>query len=133
MSTVQTKTRAEAGIQVQPQTKAQGRVLNFSPVAIDPALPSDPEVRAFARTLLGRVKHSFTTVAAEREPQTNSKLDATFRGFMASRSGASRQKYHQTAQGILATPQLRMAFFERYAEAFRQGNESASSVKMPVP
>jgi len=65
---------------------------HLSPAA-EPALPSDPNVRAIFDSVLAQLKYSFLVVAAETQPLARRRFDETVRKFLATRETASRKRW----------------------------------------
>lgn len=98
----------------------------LSPVAIDPALPADPSLRALVDDVLGKLRYSFAVAAAGTAAP--GRLDRIFSEFLETRSEAVRARYAETARGLLDGPgQLRAAQFARYGAVDPKEYQAAGS------
>lgn len=108
------------------------------PLVIDPPLPEDPTLRAIADDVLAKLRHSFTMVACEEQPEARGELDQMYREFLATRKPANRALVRVNAQALLADQALRSAQFGRYAHIDRNeyrtlGSDNVARRVAPLP
>ena len=85
-------------------------------VVVDPALPSDPQLRTIADDVIANIRYSLAAVAAEGQPGAKGQLDQAFRAFVARQKPATRQRLRERAHAKLTSPPALMkTHFGRYA------------------
>jgi hypothetical protein len=110
----------------------------FSPVLVEPAMPSTPELRAVAEDVLAAFRYAFTVAAAHDVAQAVGDVDKPMSEFLKSRSASSRGRYRQIATALLASPApIRAMHFGRYAavepkEYLTLGSEKVRSQVVPL-
>src|SRR5215204_6055955 len=106
--------------------------MEVSPFIVDPAMPSDPALRAVADDVLAKLRRSFTAVAAEEQPGAHGSADDMFRAFLATRGAPTRTRYREQSQGLLNSPSsLQTAYFGRYAAVNSKAYQSVGSDDLP--
>ena len=86
-----------------------------SPVVSEPALPSDPHLRAIADDVLARLRYSFANAAAAAPGRgAQGSLDRAFASFVATQSPRAQAHHKQVAAALLSAPSAH-GTFGRYA------------------
>ena len=84
-------------------------------VSVDPALPTDPALRAVVDEVVTKLRYAFAVAAVEESSQATGRADKVFSQFLASRPPVSRTAYKESASKLLASAPMRAAHFGRYA------------------
>lgn len=78
-------------------------VKEFSPIFIDPPLPSDPALRAVIDDVLAKFRYAFSAAAAaEEQAITLQGLDMTFKAFLDTRSASARTRLRERSQSLFS-------------------------------